>query len=142
MTTAKELLSMIEAVKPDDTEGLLEINAHTECFLEGLKYQSHQIVCPRMKKTIQINHEDGTHYSGLFFSHDRNALKAIRPEGWLFGSKALLLSGERVAYEAWADKFLCRYVESPLLPTAELSELHAIIQAIEWERNNNKEVQS
>jgi hypothetical protein len=64
----------------------------------------------------------------------RDALKAIRPKStwdwWLFA----LSEGPRAEAFAPNDDRTCH--QSPILPTEELAELHAIIQAIEYERRS------
>lgn len=74
------------------------------------------------------------------YCNDRNALKAIRPEGWYFditNEDDLVYCG---AYKpngyVYKKNFI--FLESPTLLTETLAELHAIIQAIEWERNNEQ----
>jgi len=106
-----EILKMIETVDPSDTAKLDEIDARVFNYVADFDYTP----------TIQCPYQ---------YTRSRDALKAIRPEGWqlkmnILPDRALyqikhLKSGDLMATE---------------LPTEELAELHSIIQAIEHERS-------
>lgn len=106
--SAAEILKMIETVDPADTAKLDEIDA-------------------RVLEYINANGIIHRWSSRLKYTRSRDALKAIRPEGWTYScgfvGHARLCSVKRGA-AFHAEK----------LPSEELAELHAIIQAIEYER--------
>lgn len=113
METAQEILKLIEAVDPSDTAKLDEIDARVACLLQDHVYGS-EAARFLLKAFPQ-------------YTRSRDALKAIRPEGW-----AILI----VQFE---NLFVCdmthaKHFVGKKLPTEELAELHAIIQAIEYER--------
>ena len=77
-------------------------------------------------------HRDIPNYIG-----SRDALKAIRPEGWLpFCGNRHLKSGDKPFYFGFVTN--AAQVISEDLPTEELAELHAIIQAIYYERQTSR----
>jgi hypothetical protein len=119
MTEAETILKMIETVDPADAAKLDEIDARVFDFAHG---QGMAQTAVNVGKTHGIP-------SGIpQYSRSRDALKAIRPEGWRFicWPKHCDALGPRA--ELLADR----------LPTEELAELHAIIQAIEYERRHGE----
>lgn len=66
------------------------------------------------------------------YTRSRDALKSIRPEGWGFSISHL---NAVVAYRINDTGGFDYALQTQKLPTEELAELHAIIQAIEWERS-------
>src|SRR5262249_23630579 len=69
------------------------------------------------------------------YTRSRDALKAIRPEGWFIGNMREYASREFMCglYQRSSAEM---EIVSGDLPTEELAELHAIVQAIEYERRN------
>ena len=132
MTEAKKMLELIESVDPDDTDALNEIDARVWCLVnDDWDYETH------FKKPFSggftSKNGDGKYLKYIpEYTRSRDALKAIRPEGWQWVVE--YIGGEY--YCCLHDKYLDS-VFSCDAPTEELAELHAIIQAIEWERNNN-----
>lgn len=109
---------MIESVDPDDKYALSEIES---AFWSWYKPEDdEELVIPEVATS-------------------RDALKAIRPDGWMFDISHVnsgldwgcemqnLETGVYVGYTHGTD---------PCFATEELAELWAIISAIEWERNN------
>lgn len=104
--TAQQILKMIEECDPLDVEKMDEIDFSVTGYL-GFNISACQA-----------------------FTRSRDALKAIRPDGWF-------------NYSA-ASHGICNFVlfkgdeklESSDCKTEELAELHCIIQAIEYERTN------
>ncbi len=114
--TAAEILKLIETVDPADSAGMDEIDAAVADYL-------------------------GLRYAPVEYTRSRDALKAVRPEGWYVGGiydanatgqyddgyyfilRNKLKTGE-----------VARHQLAYRMPTEELAELHAIIQAIEYER--------
>lgn len=124
MTPAEKILKMIEEVDPADSDALDEIDKRIWYFIQN-------------KDPI-----DGIRWDGQRpprFTRSRDALKAIRPEGWRiniaeFNENTTFEKPHGFEARLLKDTFV--YVISKLLPTEELAELHAIIQTIEWEREN------
>jgi len=72
------------------------------------------------------------------FTSSRDALKSVRPKGWNFRTYRYF-DGKISYFHCGMDKntpFSSICANS--LPTEELAELHAIIQAIQWERDNKE----
>ncbi len=138
MTEAEKILNMIENVNPDDIETLNEIDAmvfvylnFSERYFKEVHYKGNRVCW----KTIM------DYYSNkivkIQYTRSRDVLKSIRPKGW----KVCITSNGRC--QMWKDECEAPNITSynnqkGKLPTEELAELHAIIQAIEWERNNVK----
>lgn len=113
--TASEILKMIETVSPDDGVGLDAIDRFTESWLVSLG-----IVQPYSEQWNGTNPE---------YTRSRDALKAIRPEGYGYHSTD--------EYGEWHVGLVSpdRLMEfTGIGRLEELAELHAIIQAIEFER--------
>jgi len=125
---AQEILKLIEEVDPADTEMLDSIDARVSVFInEWSDYKSHILDYKRTK--ISDPNYWGDNYKE--FTRSRDALKAIRPEGWEYACS--YTAGKWV--ELWKADNAWRCVANDL-PTEELAELHAIISAIDYERNN------
>lgn len=124
---AQKILELIENVDPADSAAMDEIDREAWYYIT------------RPKKEDQIRKGYVFRPAAPKYTRSRDALKAIRPEGWLF--TVGILSYDRIISmghrpnEGYADKYT---VASEELPTEELAELHAIISAIEWERQNGK----
>jgi len=65
------------------------------------------------------------------YTRSRDAIKKIRPDGWRVKDYFVTDSGWDCWLDKWGDKPLLGVED---LPTEELAELHAIIQAIEYDR--------
>jgi hypothetical protein len=114
--TANEILRLIESVSPDNQSALDEINDKVCIYIRGIG--RHQY----------IGNSD--------YCSSRDALKQIRPHGFcfsLYGTEAGYSINARLTGEPLERH---RYFASPdKMPTEELAELHAILQAIEHARN-------
>lgn len=120
MSDYKKILELIEAVDPSDRAALDEIDAKVQWYI-GITQEP--IVLP------------------ISYTRSRDALKAIRPEGWefdvcnVFGCK-----DGSYEYTVYNGK---HSIESPSPPlgrrfkTEELAELHAIIKAIAHDREES-----
>lgn len=132
--SAADILKMIEEVSPDDTAKLDKIDQEVWFYIEkpkGEKYMRNKIMwSPPPPK----------------YTRSRDSLKAIRPEGWLVKSYQYHTGGFSFELNKYiptpegvhrlhhtSKMFVCQTA-----PTEELAELHAIIQAIEYERNAKK----
>lgn len=135
MTQADEILIMIENVSPDDSDKLDEIDARVDCYLNNFEFA--RIALEDFIYIKDDEFECGRPFTTITkYTRSRDALKAIRPEGWMFTIfPAVINSRGKVKYYVRTRK-TDETLQSRTLPTEELAELHAIIQAIEWERNN------
>ena len=126
--SAQEIIKLIETVDPSDTARLDEIDLRVWSFVTG----KHELCAP-----LGSLYLDGPVYRQQpMYTRSRDALKAIRPEGWFLTSQ--MIGMDFSVFKGW---FYAAYgqgckLASPGLPTEELAELHAIISAIEWDRNN------
>ncbi|MCK5616805.1 hypothetical protein KAR91_83865 [Candidatus Pacearchaeota archaeon] len=131
MTKATELLKMIETVDPADTAKMDEIDSRVWCYLKQyatVELSSGEVMDAWRHYILEDNIPQ--------YTRSRDALKAIRPDGCWF-HEIKYWHGQlsyQCQYYIYVDK---RYEKklTPNLPTEELAELHAIIQAIEWERS-------
>lgn len=142
---SQELLNMIETVDPADTARLDEIDARVWCWL-GLSE------CPfkELKYSKMINRhyydysmsERGEWQTPPYYTRSRDALKAIRPDGWWLPCVSVNTR------EGSTEPVICFSLEKTVFDgddpsvmgtgeTEELAELHAIIQAIEYDRGQN-----
>jgi hypothetical protein len=148
MTEAEAILKMIESVDPADEAKLDEIDARVWCWRSDCDYGGGDFDNGSTFKAIPKRGAPPFFKSIPLwerYTRSRNALKSIRQEGWRIkaaeyfqGGFCFELSkyfpppkGVHVLRDGDALKV------SPLtgLPTEELAELHAIIQAIEYERS-------
>lgn len=123
MTDAQTILRLIEAVDREDSEKLDEIDVRVWFFVreeDPIKGQTWKGPKPPE------------------FSRSRDALKAIRPEGWCLER---VQTDDRLGYSFILTKMNAigwgAHIKTPdfkWFKTEELAELHAIIQAIEYER--------
>ena len=127
MSEAQTILTMIEAVSPDDTDTLDEIDARVDCLVNGLENNCKPFVKPVFGTRVLA-------LTARKYTRSRDALKAIRPEG--FKVEIFSANARWSVYFTthWNRNRQCQF-KALDLPTEELAELHAIIQAIEWERN-------
>lgn len=138
MTTAQEILEMIESVDPSDENVLLGIDARVWAYLNlqgdfrisfssgGATHYRHNS-WPATAQTI-LRHS----FSNPKVTTSRDALKRIRPKLFSFDINTI---DEHVGVIVRSVSFYKGAgFESPILPTEELAELHAIVQAIEHER--------
>lgn len=126
MQEHEKILQLIEQVKPDDTAMLDEIDTYVIEFL-GLDFND----CYCLIDSIRVPDAE------YIYTRSRDALKAIRPDGYirignddndpsLFLCEFITCLPNMAEFEAYA-------------PTEELAELHAIIQAIAYERGQENE---
>lgn len=161
--TAQQILKMIEEVSPDDVAGLDEIDARVWCYLGGeswgavepVKFISFGDYCfdsellyptkSVLTFSFKGKYPHETEYRDVIerttltkrYTRSRDALKAIRPDCHVFYLTKI------------GDNWTC---DIPKIETTDeqgqycfaigfgkseyLAELHAIIQAIDYERNN------
>jgi len=110
----EEILKLIETVDPSNTKKLDEIDNLVWNYLHpsGGSYESRMEGIPA-------------------YCSSRDVLKAIRPEGWYFQTNPWY---NGCGYNAGTFDEGIKFINADGLPTEELAELHAIIQAIEYER--------
>lgn len=147
MTDAQEILKLIENVAPEDENALDEIDARVCCYLKNK-------ACVSYKRVPSFYNEERGYLVRAFtdslgimsidlkfsYTRSRDVLKKIRPKGWFFTISSWLDEFECMCGIPAEHDFpvLCRS-SNPYLPTEELAELHAIIQAIEYERTHEGE---
>lgn len=140
----EKILQMIEQVKPDDTAMLDEIDARVWCFVN----KAELIEYP---KTLKKRNDEGVNiYRNLlrartkrypegfteylvYYTRSRDALKAIRPDGWWV---AIVDQETAYIYKEDKDLHFASYIPNG---TEELAELHAILKAIAYERGKENE---
>jgi len=128
----QEILKMIESVNPSDTAKLDEIDARVWCYKHAGTLGR---VNPGAFEFIPVSGAPPFHKAfepKIRYTRSRDALKAIRPEGWEW---YLANYNDGVRFGCAKDSIGTDQMESVSLATEELAELHAIIQAIEWERS-------
>jgi hypothetical protein len=160
--TAKQILTLIESVDPSDTAKLDEIEARVCEYLGGFSYFQSKHGCysvtvkgdeyskywphsgaydgycqhtGKKKKFPEAFPYSQFKYDGHLecpeYTRSRDALKAIRPEGWDF----TISTQYKICWGQKGQDKTLNYVWSK---TEELAELHAIIQAIEYDRGAQK----
>jgi hypothetical protein len=143
MIKGDTILKLIEEVDPADTAKLDEIDAMVWALLTlngdfkisfgngGSVYYRHN---SWPKEAHTVLHHSFEHNQ---YTRSRDALKATRPEGWqLMSYRQYKDGGWFVVYKRPEESHESHW-ETALaakLPTEELAELHAIIQAIAFER--------
>ena len=136
MISASEILEMIEKVDPDDETTLREIDIRVYVFLK--LNEDFQVSIHKGGRSITYRHNlwPQDERSVLFHTFDRyrytrcrNKLKSIRPR---YVEIDIFHRHSSSECEIWLDRNVS--VKSPALPTEELAELHAIIQAISLQR--------
>ena len=152
MSDAQKILDMIENVSPDDTDTLDEIDARVDRWLK--------ILWIERQKTNNIRESVAEACADLAragreiskYTRSRDALKSIRPNNYTISGAHQHIEMTKDAWMA-VNKFRGFCVKADVsgyvnpywhglevyLPTEELAELHAIIQAIEYERQNSPE---
>ena len=131
---SKELLELIENVDPEDSDVLDEIDARTHVYIG---FYWHGDLEPwengaghwGFMKGCCCKSDRQFAQDFLKYTRSRDALKAIRPEGWFFDTCT-----DAAGTECYSDKGDVNLTNDISLPTEELAELHAIIQAISYER--------
>lgn len=132
MTTAAEILGMIDAVDPANKDSLDEISAHVWNYINPNR------TTERLGGGFWSIKDGQYPYVPYNYSSSRDALKKIRPDCHSFmitkfGKSIgvdINLSGEKDKDGQY--KFITGFG-----PTEELAELSAIISAIDHQRKNN-----
>jgi hypothetical protein len=163
MTEAETILKMIESVDPADPAKLDEIDARVKLYL--LNVGECQKVITQGDSKIEV-YDKTTRFSGFFLRRDtwsitdsmndiyhppytrsRDALKAIRPDGWSTSIHNCITNRSDIQkwecqMDGWGNvdtkEFLKHIAFSGEQKSEELAELHAIIQAIEYERSGGE----
>jgi hypothetical protein len=128
MTDAEQILKMIENVSPSDTAKLDEIDARVTAYVLKSNYIRHYT-----NKYDELEVETDEEITNCIYNctRSRDALKAIRPEGWVF---TMRIDRKPYCPFIFAEKGDLRTEPAMFSPSEELAELGAIIQAIEHER--------
>lgn len=125
------ILNMIENVNPDDTEKLDEIDARVLCYVNNSNPNGEAWLGDEKTTVWRANLFIG---KCNIYTRSRDALKSIRPDGL---AVAIWSNGRCTKWVCGASKDADNPMTSVSLPTEELAELHAIIQAIAYERGLN-----
>lgn len=139
MTQASEILKLIEEVDPEDVEDMFTIDCYVWWFLNPDEHVYFDGVNDYIYGAWMTFNGSSLYNTPPKYTLSRDALKRIRPEGWWF---QLTFHGavdidniklpNRYDGTLWHKEY--PWKSSKNLPTEELAELHAIIQAIEYER--------
>ena len=140
---ADEILKMIETVDPADTAKMDEIDARVACYLTTTYEQEFiEMInrCGRNGDGFSFyykypNGEQGTssHNLCVRYTRSRDALKSIRPEGWHWLNTCKYPDNNYHTNMFKTNDDGVVACSGPL-PTETLAELHAIIQAIAYDR--------
>ncbi len=151
MNDAEIILKMIEEIGSasqgtyEIQQRLNEIDARMECWM--LRRNFVMSYYERGHLRYKYDTPDGLKIGGMIikYTRSRDALKSIRPKGWYIGgifdetSIGQFDTGYNfVLRNGLAEEVECQHFRSYRHATEELAELHAIIQAIEYERKNEK----
>jgi hypothetical protein len=132
---AQAILKLIEEVDPADTAKLDEIDARVEGFIRYLP----AVRTTHPKEPPWLIEGHSVRYSPKPYTRSRDALKSIRPVGYWsvaepFSDYGGVAVGESFEGKCESNGMLFDTTDIDPLPTEELAELHAIIQAIGHER--------
>lgn len=133
MTTADKILKLIETVEPADIAKLDEIDARIWCYLNGHKFAFTKWDRVFIIDENQCEIEKLNGLCTLGYTRSRDALKAIRPEGYFSIIRQHTEYTEVNSMLGVVGKGYGLFCTKPL-PTEELAELHAIIQAVTYAR--------
>ena len=136
MNEAKKILELIENVDPSDIVELRKLDCLVHCFVTGTP------ICKEISDSWYMGTGKGDLHSPPKYTRSRDALKSIRPDGWAImiantdtsadlNSVGKVWSAHMVKIEAEDAGHCC---SSEGLKTEELAELHAVLQAIEYDR--------
>lgn len=129
MTEVEKILRMIEEVDPADTAKLDEIDARAHNFFLGFT-----------EGPVNDRYDWGwcTHNGFILnapkYTRSRDALKEIRPDDFVITQ---ISQHPKRGFIFNASDTNGVTHTTPFLPTETLAKLHAIIQAIAYERKNN-----
>lgn len=134
---AKKILILIETAHPEHKARLNEIDARVHAYVHHLEFL--RLLHPYRMASSRSYYGRGRKgneriWRGPAYTRSRDDLKGIRPKGW--HSYAAPAGSDCVfpLFQALAQLPSGRAALSPALPTEELAELHAIIQAIDYTR--------
>lgn len=160
---AQEILKMIETVSPDDlghrddydelVQGKVhEIECHVHAYINGWEVDHFRperqsidaMAYCRLRPSPKDNIDEAfpSKYTREYapqYTRSRDALKKIRPEGYISGASPEFDS-DNLKFNGFCEsksRFYSTMPDYDSLPTEELAELHAIIRAMEYERTQN-----
>jgi hypothetical protein len=135
MTEADKILKMIKAVDVNDTDTLDEIDARVWCYDNNEPFDDKRIDRAGHHLMYAVNTVDSYFAVIPRPTRSRDALKSIRPEGWTI--KLYNYYDDTPINHHCAMQKSTKHFVANNLPSEELAELHAIIQAISYEREQN-----
>ena len=128
----QHILTLLEAVDDNTTDETLdEIDAQFWCLRKGLEFmyaddEYVEYMCPL----------ENTQHTALFSikcTRSRDALKAVRLKGWFIHVDAFSESLSEFSARGWSGAHI---VNTPMLHTEEIAELHALVQTYMWSDGN------
>ncbi len=131
---ATEILGMIERVSPEDVPGMDALDVKVLCWLNDWQETTH------LQDLQHSRVHDPEYFRANYplFTRSRDALKNIRPLGYNMGIYFGYRGDDKYYFVTGGNQELNPF-ENPIRTpetfiTEELAELHAIIQAIAYER--------
>lgn len=123
------ILKLIEKVDPTDTAKLDEIDARVYLFLNPSAWEAFERSSASGKPVISVTATEKV--TAPEYTRSRDALKEIRPEGW-----GILIRQTPEGNDCFIHRFDLSVGNKNIhrMPTEELAELHAIIQAVAYDR--------
>ena len=147
MTPAKHIQNLIENVAADDTAAMDEIDARAWCYKEGHDYKSHKVFGKPDKEGVtyftgvHIYHSGGDRWNTMAhvssYTRSLDACQAVMDEhlpGWWI---CIYQDGEGHGCGLQRPNST-EAIEVTGLPTTPLAFIAAIIQAIEFNREKEK----
>lgn len=145
MSDAKKILEMIEAVDPQDSDALDEIDELVFKYVTNFIDMGGNILKKDQifvfgKTSVELHDENGvfSRIDGLnlpSYTRSLDAIVAIQPEGWKFDVSAFCWPCCPVQeYVGGARRIDGTDIHSKVCVSEPLARLHAVIQAIEFER--------
>jgi hypothetical protein len=139
MTDARKILEMIENVAVDDVAALDEIDARVWCSIYGEEYVGRNVSGKECFRNRYNGMTPTAARRARKYTRSRDALKAIRPDSWVMNVSPMRTSGMSVCGYIASISLYPTYLDTiKILPTEELAELHAILQALDHARNASK----
>lgn len=129
--TAQEILKSLENIDLNSRQSLEDFSYKFYDWLWD-SVPDWQLISQQRILIVPVEYRDLTHSDALVFLFSRDALKSIRPGEWQFEH---INCEDRGVYVAWlySEQFE-KGIGDKGCATEELAELHAIIQAIEYQR--------
>ena len=154
MSEHKKILKLIENVDPEDSDALDEIDARfmawarlipdkfrDEAWVVNWELYEARLITTRWWGVclVHTDGKTGAWWRAPKYTRSRDALKAIRPEGWFITTSQTIRGAECSMVSSSGRGMVKSHLPTK---TEELAELHAIIQAVAYERGLIEEKKS